>query len=116
MHELSLVEALIEQLEQTARSEGLQRVTALTVTVGSLSHVSVEALRFCFEACQSGTVAEAAVLVIETETGLARCPACQREAPAQDWLDACPSCGHVGRHILSGRDVRLKSIRGLIDP
>ncbi|MBK8972902.1 MAG: hydrogenase maturation nickel metallochaperone HypA [Hahellaceae bacterium] len=113
MHELSLVEALLDQLTSTAQAEDLQRITALTVSVGTLSHVSTEALRFCFEACQRGTVAESAVLTIESETGHARCPACQREAPAQDWLDCCPYCGQAGRQIIRGRDVRLKSIQGL---
>jgi hydrogenase nickel incorporation protein HypA/HybF len=51
-----------------ARDQGAQRVVALKVKVGALSHISPEHFREHFETAAAGTIAEGVRLEIETLT------------------------------------------------
>ena len=65
MHEQSLIEALVRQLEQVAATEGATRVTAVRVWCGALSHFTPEHFREHFERAAAGTVAEGAEVEVE---------------------------------------------------
>lgn len=65
MHEQSLIEALVRQLEQVAEAEGASKVTAVRVRCGALSHFTPEHFREHFERAAAGTVAEGADVEIE---------------------------------------------------
>ena len=68
MHEFSLINDLIRKIESIAREQGAQRVVALKVKLGALSHISADHFREHFEAGARSTIAEGARLGIETLT------------------------------------------------
>jgi hydrogenase nickel incorporation protein HypA/HybF len=110
MHELSIAENLLQLLEEQAVVKRFHKVAKVTLRIGRLSHVSVDALVFCFDAVTLGTVAEGATLEVLHEAGMALCPACGKEAPAAEIMDECPFCGAVGRRITGGRDITLAGL------
>lgn len=64
MHELALMEDLVSAVTEAIPTE---RVVVVRLEVGRLACASVEALKFCFEVCTSGTRLEGAALdVVET--------------------------------------------------
>lgn len=65
MHEQSLIEALMRQLEQVAAREGAAKVTAVHLWCGALSHFTPEHFREHFERVAVGTVAEGATVTVE---------------------------------------------------
>ena len=65
MHEQSLIEALVRQLEGVAAVEGATRITAVRVWCGALSHFTPEHFREHFERAAAGTVAESAEVAVE---------------------------------------------------
>jgi hydrogenase nickel incorporation protein HypA/HybF len=63
MHEDSLLQALVRQIEDVARDEGAANVVAADVWVGALSHLETEQhFREHFDRAAAGTVAEGAEL------------------------------------------------------
>jgi hydrogenase nickel incorporation protein HypA/HybF len=62
LHELSLFRDLMRKIDQLAREQGAQRVAAVDVTLGALSHLSPEHFREHFAELSPGTVAEGAEL------------------------------------------------------
>ncbi|MFN3231340.1 MAG: hydrogenase/urease maturation nickel metallochaperone HypA [Alphaproteobacteria bacterium] len=60
MHEASLMNGLMRQLEKIGRAEGATRITGIHVWMGALSHMSHE--HFCehFEIAAKDTLAEGA--------------------------------------------------------
>ena len=62
MHEMSLMEALVDLAEEEARKADARRIAVLRVAVGALSHVDPHALRFCFDAVVRGSMCEGAAL------------------------------------------------------
>ncbi len=109
MHEMSLVESLVELVEDERRRQAFTRVRVVRLQVGALGHAEPDALRFCFEAIAKGTVAQGARLEIEMRAGEGRCPRCRRRAPMEDRFADCPMCGEV-LVMTAGDELRLTEL------
>ncbi len=110
MHELSLVEGVLQLIEEKEQSDQFSRVDKVWLEVGELSCVEPEAMAFCFSSVMAGTVAEGATLELVPVPGLAECPECGQTSQVRQLYDACPVCGNFGLNIVQGRDVRLRSL------
>jgi hydrogenase nickel incorporation protein HypA/HybF len=66
MHESGIVRDLVRRLERAARDAGAERVSGVVVWLGALSQFSPEHFREHFDDEACGTLAEGAVLRIET--------------------------------------------------
>lgn len=62
MHEVSIAQALVAQVQDTAAREGLASVRRVGVCVGPHSGVCPEALTFAFEILREGTLLGGACL------------------------------------------------------
>ncbi len=107
MHELGITRSIIEIAEAHARRQQARRVLSVTVAIGELSGVMVEAVEFCFEACSRGTLLEGARLVVERIPGRGRCPACGAVPDLDPQTFACPACGALGLERLQGEELRV---------
>ena len=101
MHEYSLVQALLQRVEETARSHHATAVHRVTVRIGPLAGVERDLFNTAYQHCRSGTLCQGAELVITGEDVAWRCEACGADIPAGSVL-ACPTCGWPAR--LSGGD------------
>ena len=95
---------------QAAEQAGATRILAIRLCVGKWSCAVPEALRFAFEAVSPGTMAEGAMLEIETPDPALLCPHCGREYPAADLFSPCPACAATGGTPLRGRELHLVSV------
>jgi hydrogenase nickel incorporation protein HypA/HybF len=110
MHEMSLAQSIVEIVERTAAANGGGRVSAVRLEVGALSHVEVEALRFCFDAVTRGGAAEGARLELDSPPGQAWCMPCGATVPLARLGDACPHCGSHQLQVTQGEEMRVKDI------
>lgn len=106
MHELSLTISLLELVAEEARG---RRVQWVVVEIGKLSGVVPDAVRFAFDVCIKGTVAEGAALSIVETPGRGRCNVCGMESPLESVIGACP-CGSVDLALVSGQELRLREL------
>lgn len=65
MHEMSLIHDLLCRIEDIAREQQAQKITAVKIRLGALSHISADHFKEHFEEGTKDTVAEGAKL--ETE-------------------------------------------------
>ena len=111
MHEVSLVQALIEQVEKEVQQAGYTgRVVRVDLVVGRLSGAHPDALRFAFELLAPETVVAGAQLEIAEIRADCCCQACHARVPIDDLLCACPHCGSPQITIEGGRELLLQSI------
>jgi hydrogenase nickel incorporation protein HypA/HybF len=111
MHELSIVEALIEQVgEELDRVGQSGRVVRLELSIGRLSGVASESVRFAFGLLAPGTRVEEAEIVIHQPKAVCCCRACHAEAEIDDLVVQCPQCGSSDIVIEGGRELVLQSI------
>jgi hydrogenase nickel incorporation protein HypA/HybF len=110
MHEMSLAQSIVEIVERTAAANGGGRVSAVRLEIGALSHVEVEALRFCFDAVTRGGAAEGARLELDSPPGQAWCMPCGATVLLARLGDACPHCGSHQLQVTQGEEMRVKDI------
>ena len=110
MHEISLVESVVALIEDERCKQAFSRVRAIRLKVGTLGHAEPEALRFCFDAVTSGTIADGARLEIETVPGAGWCSHCHQTVLLEERFSPCPLCGNVHVRMTAGDELRVAEI------
>ena len=110
MHEMSIVEALIEQVRQETQAYPTARVSNIHLRIGALRLVVPETLRFCFKAAVCGTQLDGCVVEIEQLQATANCRKCRQTLTVEDNWFQCPHCGEFGSDLLTGNELELSSI------
>jgi hydrogenase nickel incorporation protein HypA/HybF len=111
MHELSIVEALIDQVGRELHRAGPHgSVRGLELSIGRLSGVHCESVRFAFELLAPGTSVENAKIVIHEPKAVSNCHACRARVEIDDLVIQCPRCASDDIVIEGGRDLMLQSI------
>ena len=110
MHEMSLIEGIIRVVEEQAAAQSFARVRAVWLEIGELSTVDPDALRFCFEAVRSGTVADGAALEVIRKPGQAFCMDCGKTVHVAQRYDSCPDCGGDALQVTGGDEMRIKEL------
>lgn len=110
MHELSVCQALLAQVEQLARDHQAQRVERIVLRIGPLAGVEPRLLQDAFPLARAGSVAADAELVIEALPLTVRCKSCGAETAAQPNRLICGSCGDWHTQLLSGDELLLASV------
>jgi hydrogenase nickel incorporation protein HypA/HybF len=111
MHEISIVEALIEQVEKEI-DRGRHRgwVARLDLAIGRLSGVSADSVRFAFQLLAPGTVVERAEIHIDEPKAACVCGVCGRRTKIDDLVVQCPACRSDRIHIEGGNELLLQTI------
>ncbi|PTN11163.1 hydrogenase maturation nickel metallochaperone HypA [Nitrosomonas aestuarii] len=110
MHELSLVENMLQIIEDAAAEQGFAQVKTIWMEVGQLSCVEKNALRFCFSVVVDGTIVQHAKLEIIDVAGSAWCEHCHCEVAISARYDTCPECGAYTTKVIRGEEIRIKEL------
>ncbi len=111
MHELAIVDSMIEQVRgELARAGAAGRVTRIDLVIGRLSGVCPESLRFGFEVLARDTELEAAEIVIREPKARCECRSCLSTTELDQFDGRCPQCQGRDIHIEGGRELLLESI------
>lgn len=92
MHELSLINGLLEIVETYERTHGFEHVNTLKLSFGRLSCIDPGALQFAFEIQSKGTKAEGASLEFDIRPVVLYCFDCEREVVVERYPVPCPEC------------------------
>jgi hydrogenase nickel incorporation protein HypA/HybF len=110
MHEVGLMQSALELAEEQARLRGACRIHRITLRIGKLAGVELEALTFAFEVVAAGTMAEGAALQVEAVPVVCYCCGCEKEFAPEDFVFACPACGALSQDVRSGQELELTSL------
>lgn len=115
MHELSVCQGMLGQVEAIARSHRASEVRRIRVQVGPLSGVEPRLLEQAFPLACAGTVAEHAELVIENLPVRVHCDSCGSDSDATANRLLCGACGDWHTRLVSGDELLLASVE-LVTP
>ena len=110
MHEVSLMQSVVEIALEEARKAEAARVTRIGLDIGRLSAVDPEAMRFCFAAVAAGTAAEGAALDIADIAGAGWCLDCGKGVPLAERFGPCPDCGGFRVQVTAGGEMRVREL------
>ncbi len=107
MHEMSICQALLDQVERIASERGAARVDSIVLSIGPLAGVEPDLLSRAFEIARLQTVAANAVLEISTGPVVVECRGCGVSGAAQVNRLLCPACGSWQVDLLQGDELLL---------
>lgn len=110
MHELSVCQGMLQQVENLAVQHHADSATIIKVSIGPLSGVEAQLLAQAFPIAAAGTIAEHAALEIDVLPVRVRCSQCQAETEASANRLICGSCGHWQTTLISGDEMLLTSV------
>jgi len=110
MHELGIMQNIVEIAQDYARRSNAEKVLKIVLEVGKLSGVVPEALEFCFSVCTKGTLLEGAELEIERVASLGVCKECGEKFDLVDNDFSCPICKGKNWNMISGRELIIKEL------
>ena len=108
MHEMTICESIIGQLEDERIRRGFGIVKRLRLEIGMLSCLDPDALRYAFEISTRETFLDGMTLEIDRPPGDAKCLDCGAEVKVFNRLDACPACG--GNHLDANGGTQMRLI------
>ena len=109
MHEMSIVQSLLEQVRSFMPGRAVLKDVHLEV--GGLEHLDGEVMQTVFTALTDGSELAGAALRIVRIPVRIRCRSCGHEYEPEDTAGLlCPECGVVQPEILQGTGVLLKSL------
>jgi hydrogenase nickel incorporation protein HypA/HybF len=109
MHELSICQALVAQVERIARDRAAQ-VRHVVVGLGPLSGVEPRLLEDVYPFACVGTRAERSQLAIKEIDIRVRCRICGAESEAKPNRLVCGSCGDWHTELLAGNEMLLLTV------
>ncbi|MGS0764840.1 hydrogenase maturation nickel metallochaperone HypA/HybF [Syntrophomonas curvata] len=113
MHELSIIQGVVDAVRESAIEHGLARVNKVKLVVGKLTAALPESLCFAFEAVAVDEMFKDATLEIEERELCCICTCCQsRFQVNEDYNFICPQCGHGQADIITGRELYIDYFEG----
>ena len=110
MHELSVCQSMLRQVDEIAAREKAAAVNRIVIRIGPLSGVVPELLQQAFTIARAGTKAEQADLVTEAQSIRIQCLQCGNECEAQANRLVCSECGDYRTRLISGDELMLASV------
>lgn len=110
MHEYSVVQALLEQIEDVAQQNKATKVTKIVVKIGVMSGIEVHLLEIAFNTFKEKTICDGAEFVINVQPIKIRCESCFKESELEIVEYCCLSCGSTNVDVIDGEDMFLMSL------
>jgi len=110
MHELSICQGLLHQVEKLATENNAKAVEKIVLRVGGLSGVEPPLLERAFEIARMGTVAETAELEIERGPIVVKCQECGGSSVVPVNRLVCTYCGEWKVNVTEGEELLLLSL------
>ena len=106
MHELGIAQEIIAIVAEHA---GEARVTRVVLEIGQHAMILPDSIRFCFDLCSEGTVAQGAELEIREVPGKALCRDCGADVVLEQPFGVC-ACGSADLQWLTGDEIKVKEM------
>jgi len=108
VHEYSIVQALMQQVEAEAVAHHALRVGRVYLRIGELSGVEPDLLKLAFEAFREQSICEGAQLEVRLVPVSWVCRSCARPLP-EDRVLRCQVCGQPGK-LNQGDEIILERL------
>lgn len=107
MHELSVCQGLLRQVERYAAEHRASAVERIVLKIGGLSGVEPMLLQRAFEVARLGTVAAGAELVVENGPVVVKCQQCGGSSAVPVNRLLCTYCGDWRVRVIEGEELLL---------
>ncbi len=108
MHEMSIVQNIVEIVNQEMDRHGLERLKAIHLAVGRMTAIVPEQMTLCFEILTENTRLAGTALNIKMVPLTYRCLNCDHEFTSEGITFTCPSCSRENPELIFGRELKVE--------
>ena len=108
MHEYSIVRALLDRVEDSAKEHSAVAVHSIRVRIGELAGVEPDLFTSAFDLCRPSTLCAEARLEVVNSPAAWNCPGCDSPIDNGEVL-SCPTCRLPAR-MTAGDEILLERI------
>ena len=109
VHEVGIAQEVLRIIESRASECGGGKIRSVRLSIGALSGVAAEPLRFALEICAKGTRAEGMAIEIREVPTRAGCSGCGHAWDFAIGQMECPACAARDIRLSGGDDLRVDS-------
>ena len=110
MHELAIVEGIIDAAVPEAKKHGAKRILVINLKIGELSGVIPECIQEYFTSAAAGSIAENAKIAVERVPATIRCNSCGYDGALGKRRRRCPNCEGTDFILTGGREYFVDSL------
>ena len=110
MHELSITQNILSIALEQAKATQASKITKIYLTIGKLTGIVDDCVKFYFELLSKDTIASEAELSFQQPVTSLRCRNCNITFTPEELNWNCPGCGEQQVEIVSGRECYVSSI------
>lgn len=110
MHELVIVEGILETVIPEVQKHNVSKILKIRLKIGDLSGVVPRCVHEYFDIAAAGTIAEGAKLEIESIPVRIRCSTCGYDGVLGKVRYLCPSCGGTDFRITQGKEYYIENV------
>jgi len=113
---------IVESVLEEAKRHEAKKVTEVQLTIGKMTFLGIEQIRFSYKILVEDTILKDSKLVIEEKDGVIECPSCGYKGAIPFADDPayhvpiptlrCPKCGKAAK-IVEGNECTIRSIKML---
>lgn len=110
MHEMSIVQSMLDIALKAGKDAGAKRVKEIRVMMGEYSDVVPVVMREYFAVAAQGTMCEGAEIKITRIPVTMRCRECGWQGGVDKRRIRCGGCGGMSLSLVSGREFYVESL------
>ncbi len=110
MHELSIAQEIIEILKEYLPSDNAVAVKSIKISIGKLSNICVDSLRFCYKLLTENTFLKNSELFIQMVPVRIKCKNCDTVYEVNGEFFYCINCGSSNTEFLTGYELNIDEI------
>lgn len=110
MHELSIIQNILDIAESEARKNNATRITKIKLKIGEMSGVLADSIHSCFDTVKRNTIACDAELLIEHIPLTGRCRDCGINFLIDGYQFVCSACNSNKIEIISGKELLIDEL------
>lgn len=104
MHELSIVEAIVDTAIPIAKENNAKKILKIYLKVGELSGIVESCVKEYFKEVSKGTIAQDGEIIVEVEPVKIKCLDCGYTGNSVKPHGICPKCHKENINVISGND------------
>ena len=109
LHEMAIAEGILNIAFDYAAQNNSTKINKITLKIGEMSGVEIEALNLSFDVLTKNTIAEGAELIVNKIPLIGQCNKCGKEFHIEQYNFFCPECDGI-LILKSGRELQVESL------
>ncbi|MBC8238053.1 MAG: hydrogenase maturation nickel metallochaperone HypA [Helicobacteraceae bacterium] len=110
MHEYSIVQALLEQIEGIAEENKAEKVVKIITKIGVMSGVEPHLLELAFNTFKERTICDGAEFILNIQPVVIECISCGEVSELDEIHYSCKKCESIDVKVVDGEDMFLMSL------